>query len=60
MDRYNLRVTVEINRLAENGAYTGERLSINQEYVLPVSGFQEIAEVLGRFQALAETVKREA
>jgi hypothetical protein len=59
-DRYNLRVTVEINRLGDHDQYTGERLSINQEYTLPVSGFAEIASVLGRFQELAEQVKTDA
>jgi len=57
-DRFNLRVVVEINKISDSGAYTGERLSINHEYILPVTGFTEVAAVLGRFHDLAEEVKQ--
>ena len=58
-DRFRLQIVVEINKLGEHDQFTGERLSIRQEYTLPVSGFAEIAAVLGRFQELGETIKDE-
>ena len=58
-DRFQLNVNIEVMKLGEHGEYTGERLSIRQEYVIPVNGFTEIAAVLGKFHDLAEQVKRQ-
>ena len=56
-DRFQLRISIEIMKLTGDGGYTGERMTVNQEYTLPVAGFTEIAAVLGRFYDLAQEVK---
>lgn len=56
-EQFDLRVNIEINGTDERGGYTGERLSVQETFRLPVSGFTEIAQVLGRFHELAGKIR---
>lgn len=58
-DRFNVRVQVEINKLMpDSHAYTGERLSINEEFNFGSKSWSDIAYILGRFHGLAEKIQR--
>lgn len=57
---YVLDVRVEITKRYANGGCTGERLSVSEEMELPPTSFLEAAQILGRFNALAEKVRGEA
>lgn len=58
-DLYNLDVQVRINRIRQDGGYTGEQLTISQEMQIQADSFIEIASILGKFQETAEKIKGE-
>jgi hypothetical protein len=54
-DRFNVRVQVELNKLApDRRGFTGERLSINETVELGAKDWAEVCQILGQFHALAE------
>lgn len=55
----DMRVTVEVRIDSIGGPYGGGNLQIREDFQLPVSGFTELASILGRFHELAEKVKGE-
>ena len=59
-DRFNVRVQVELNKLAPDGqGWTGERLSINETFDFGAADWAEVAAVLGRFHGLAGKMREE-
>lgn len=56
-DGYRLNVRVEIQRVNENGGYSADRFSVDENLQLDVDGFLGVAQVLGRFHELAEHIK---
>jgi hypothetical protein len=56
---YDVTVTVRINKRLKTGGYTGEQLTINEDFHLDVTSFIDIANVLGKFEELATHLKEE-
>lgn len=57
--RYKLNISCEIIQTTADGGYTGHQLRVQEQTVLNVSNFLELAQVLGRFHDLAEAIKAE-
>lgn len=55
--KYTLRVSVEIT--SQGGYYSGGRLGVQENIELGTLGFIELAQVLGRFHELAQTIEKE-
>ncbi len=58
-DRFEMRVQVELNKVDDRGAWTGERMAVNESFSVGAAGFLEIAGILGRFHELAEDIRKE-
>lgn len=59
-DQFDVTVRVEINKVRpDTGAWTGERMSVNQDIRIGVASWSTIADILARFHTLAETVQGE-
>lgn len=60
---YQTTVQITIDkRYTENGAYrgsAGERMSFHEEFELGGHSFAEVAEILGKFQQVAERIRLE-
>ncbi|MDB5910931.1 MAG: hypothetical protein JWP34_5045 [Massilia sp.] len=54
---YKLNVRIDLERVNDNGGFSGDRLSVDESLRLEVDGFLEVAQVLGRFHELAENIK---
>lgn len=57
---YELEINIVLTRVVKEGTYnhqTGERMGFNSRYVVPASGFADIAAILGRFEELATSMK---
>lgn len=57
-DTYRLKVQITIERMYDGNHYSGERLSINEETDLELDNFMQVAEVLGKFNALSTKIKQ--
>ena len=53
-----LNLNLSIHQV-EDGRFQGQGLEIRDHVTLPAMGFLEVAQVLGRFHELAETIKKE-
>lgn len=56
-DKFRLRVNVEIQKHFDTGGYTGERITVAEEFDVPAGSFTEVAAILGKFHETAERMK---
>lgn len=56
-DRFQVNVQVEIVKIQEHGGYTGERMSVREDFAVGFKTFTELAGILGQFYDLAERIK---
>jgi hypothetical protein len=65
--QYRLHVNINMEKVyiidserGYSGGYqsSGERMSVQEELILPASNFMEVAAVLARFHELAESLKK--
>jgi hypothetical protein len=57
-DRFLVTVQVVIQKMQQEGyGYTGERLTINEEFALGAADWVRIAAILGQFHGLAEEIQ---
>jgi hypothetical protein len=59
-DTFQVTVRVEIQKMLQEGyGYTGERLTINEEFSLGAADWVRIAAILGQFHGLAAEIQAE-
>lgn len=58
-DRFNLRIQCEIRKTDANGSWTSDVLTVNDQMEITAAGFFEVAQVLGQFHELANTIRRQ-
>jgi hypothetical protein len=56
---YRINVRADIQRLDARECFTGERLGFDQQFSFDATDFVQIAEVIGKFQALASRIELE-
>jgi hypothetical protein len=60
-EKFQVVVRVEINKLQKDGyGYTGERMTINEEFALGAADWVRVAAILGLFHGLAAEIQAEA